>query len=705
MKMKNKLTTLLLFKTNLLILSLYTIAFYLIDKPIYLTIPLGISLILLFGINSAYIFQKILKRFFTKWEFLSISLFFIFTLLPFLLLIENFILGEIYTWLPFLNIFLSFIPICFFAYKNKTEVFLSLNISKDIFKSPFLWVFLFSSAIVSIVIFAYPHLPDKDPYTWIFRLEKIFENKNIIGESSRSLFPLFTFNFINILGINIFIFFKYILPFLFLSALFPAWLIAKNFKSKLKQTAFLLTIFAAPNTILYSLTAMPQIIFIYLLFFFIFFLAYSFIKKDNLFYYLAGVMATCSVLYHEAAIIVFAIWFFATIYKERKFLFKNKTQTFLIILILISNFHFIQKYTSFAFKWIRRIFIYIFEKPTLNYLFPAKYTNIDGSLMGWETFGGTIKYYGFYIGPLILGFIILLFVINKKGVFRDTFSLIRKNISLIILFLSFLVFFLISEILPRFPGISMLPDRSWVFGGILFILFIFSIFHLDEKNKFIKKYHYYILILFIFIGIIGALYINNSKKYLATKAELESANWIKNNLPKNRTFFSTGKTNILRYHADSNTIGVPSNFYFDENQGIETILDPPENRDLNKFEEYVSNIEKEVENTRERIPKLKSENSQKKFLDNFSKKIIEHSNNFSNSLKEISLVKEKEKDKNLYIYYSEINPKNPYAQRSYSVESWGVNPQDTEIIFDQYPDKFQKIYEDKENKIMIWKIL
>jgi hypothetical protein len=411
------------------------------------------------------------------------------------------------------------------------------------------------------------------------------------------------------------------------------------------------------------------------------------------------------VLYHEAAIIVFAIWFFATTYKERKFLFKNKTQTFLIILILISNFHFIQKYTSFAFKWINRIFIYIFEKPTFNYLFPAKYTNIDGSIMGWETFGGTIKYYGFYVGPLIFGFLILLLIINKKGIFKDAVNLIRKNINLIILFFSFLVFFSISEILPRFPGISMLPDRSWVFGGILFILFIFSIFYLDEKNKFIKKYHYYILIIFILIGIIGALYINNSKKYLATKAELESAEWIKNNLPEDRIFFSTGKANILKYHANSDVLGVSSNFYFDENQDLETIFNLPEKQDFNKLEEYVINLEKEIESVKKGILKLKSENSQKIFLDNFSKKIIEHSNIFSDSLKENSLVEERERDENLYIYYSEINPKNPYAQRSYYVESWGVIPQDTEIILDNHPNKFKRIYEDKENKIIIWKVL
>ena len=59
------------------------------------------------------------------------------------------------------------------------------------------------------------------------------------------------------------------------------------------------------------------------------------------------------------------------------------------------------------------------------------------------------------------------FYIYKRNIgFKDIIRRYFYYKELAVILMSFLAFFAIAEILPRFPGIAMLPDRAWIFTGI-----------------------------------------------------------------------------------------------------------------------------------------------------------------------------------------------------------------------------------------------
>src|SRR3989338_8727026 len=54
-----------------------------------------------------------------------------------------------------------------------------------------------------------------------------------------------------------------------------------------------------------------------------------------------------------------------------------------------------------------------------------------------------------------------------------------------------------------------------------------------------------------------------------------------------------------------------------------------------------------------------------------------------------------------YIYYASPSEKNPYVDRPYMKK---FENKEDQIIFNQYPERFEKIYSDEINHIYLWKI-
>lgn len=701
-------------KLDLALLVAYFLFRYFIISPEFIVNFLGIALFFTFGINAALLIQLAFKKKFDFFEFLSIAALSSLVIFPTLLIFENALLHIAYDWLPIANIIsITLLIISLYAFsKNKSAFEVDIDIEKRASYYVFSCFAIIAAIIISLVIFSYPQLPDLDPYTWLLRYKNQFNNNVLPDISARPLFSALIFIFSRLAKIEIFSILKYVLPYLFISVLLPIWLVARNYPSKLKRVIFLTLAFAAPNTVLYSLEAMPQMPFIFLSFYFSFFLLYSYLKRDDFYFYLAGITAMGAILYHEAAIIIFLIWLIVALYINRKKIFFNKTQLVLITLLIISSHSIIQNYVAFSYRWISRILSILVYNPKINVLFPSKYINVDGNSMGWQGLSGITKYYAFYAGPMVFGilFIFILLHLKKEGlgkfIFRKTFN----NPSLLVLFLSFLTFFSIAEILPRFPGIAMLPDRAWIFAGIFFSLFIFLIFEYDKEKPILKKLAYVFLLLMFITSLGGALYTNNLKKYLITTGDMKSAQWIKANLPKDRVFFSTGKKNVLEYYAQSKIISVPSKFYFDSSvdNSIETInyyAKMPSYSEAS-YKEYIGNINSEIRKAASRLTKSRTENTELELYQGLAQKNKDLSENFLHSLEGGDVNKKKIKQNDLYIFYSEMSKNNPYANRPYKNEIWGIKrPAGSEIIFDKYPERFEKIYEDKENGVMIWKIL
>jgi hypothetical protein len=433
-------------------------------------------------------------------------------------------------------------------------------------------------------------------------------------------------------------------------------MVARNFKDFKKQLLFLLFVFASPVLILYAQTPMPQALLITLSYFFLFFLFHATQKNDDFFLYSAGVTIFLSFFYHQAGIIIFLVWLFAVIFTKRTFIFSNKKVLFSIIFIATFGMLYFEKMWQFLSSWVLRIIPQFFASNNLNLFYPAYYINTDRKLMGWGSMSGVLKFYAFHMGPL-LGIILALslgLLISNKN-FRSFFAeKMRKNIAIFIISMTFLLFFTIAEIFPRFPNISLLPDRAWVFCGIFAFVFLYVILLFVKK---IPNWIMGVFILLLLVDISGAMYINYLKKYLITPAQLESAKWIENELPQNRIFLSSGHKNLLPVHANTPLARIPLNYC---------------SKDIQDFE----------------IPKK-------------TELAIIYPPSYSSAL--ISSIS---KEKTLYIYYSRQHPKNPYYDRPYEMSTWGAKPcPDGKFLFDLYPDKFKRVYSTGDEEVIIWELL
>lgn len=639
---------------------------------------IGGVLFLIFGtgMSLTLILQWLFKRKFDIWEFVSLSLITGLIFPPLILQLEFSLLKSIDYWYPLANSLALWCIAGTLLYFGKASI-PSLSSRELSIKHPLAITLFFGVVLILIQVLSFQTLPDLDPYAWLFKYVYQFAN-HLLDYSNRPLFGSFTYIATALTGIGIFDFFKYLLPFFFLLTLFPAWMVARNFPEKSKQWLFLLFVFVSPNVILYSGTAMPQVPLIIISYFFIFFLLYSTIKQDDFFLYTAGASMFLAFFYHEAASLMFIAWIIPVIIIKSRLLLSNKIALFFMVTILLINLKWLQLIYNFAIHWIRDIIPHFFSINNINLLYPAQYSNVDNHAMGWNFLSGVIKFYSYYVGPIV-GLVLILFVLflfQKK--FRAyLFEQIKNNVSLFISLLAFTIFFTIAEIFPRYPGIALLPDRAWIFCGILSYLFLYLILRYVQQ---ITLRVMAIFILFFAIGISGTLYINYLKRYLISPMQLQSAEWIKSNLPKNRVFLSYGYKALLPVNAESPLVKIPASLYC--------------NKDILEFQNLFNDLNR-PENNKDVIINPLS------FPTQISAPIPNGDIFRFNPIPSLN-------GRPLYIYYSQLNLKNPYRGRPYSMTSWGMEPcPDKKFLFDAYPEKFKRIYTTKNqlDEVIIWKML
>ncbi len=690
------------------------------------------------GIGVTLIIQALFKRNFDQWEFISLALLGGMVITPSILTAEFILLHKIYDWYPIANSLALWCAAGVLLFHNKTFLPAWPSFSKTIFKHPLFIVLIFGFIFTLIQVFLYQALPDLDPYKWLMKYTYQFANQQL-DYSERPFFGAMVFIGTRFTSISILAFFKYVVPFLFLSVLFPAWMVARNFTEKSKQWIFLLFVFTSPLIILYAETPMPQFMLIVLSYFFVFFLLYSFEKNNDFWLYSAGASIFLSFFYHQAGIIIFIIWAIAIIIAKRALIFSDKKTFFLIAFIIASNISFFEKMRQFLSSWISIVIAHIFLPNSLNLLYPAYYTNVDRNAMGWGSLSGVLKFYAFNMGPLVGGLLALfLIIIIFNPAFRSFFrKIVFKNYAILIAIVTFVLFFTIAEILPRYPNISLLPDRAWIFSGVFSFVFIFIILRFIKT---ISRRSMFVFISFLIISISGALYVNYLKYYLITPAQWNSADWIETHLPENRIFLSYGHKTLLPFYADTTLIKIPSQIYCDNDiQNFQnTLKGNTTQSSLMKiyYDPFLKSIKTATDNASKfYFDTMKTDNEKYANAVSTNDTMINQITGIQKTLREktktttifplsripvlfspipIEDVYEQTvfnsevspENKSFFVYYSRQSDKNPYRDRPYEILNWGIDPcPDGKFLFDLYPDKFKRIYSTNDDEVIIWQLL
>ncbi len=656
------------------------------------------------GQNLAALIEKLSKKNFSLIEKLTVIMTVALIVPP---LLTSFLGNQFASWLPIIPytiaastwfIATKFSPFFWEEYRYE-------NISSHLIPA-----LIIAILIVSMFVFqltnAYYALPDLDPYYWLQQFQNKFQTiAQISLQNHRPLFFSFGYFFVEIAGVDAYAFFKYVIPLLFLGILLPATLIVSRARSLWEALFLYLLPFASASFLLYSTSSLPQSIANLLILFALYSMLYAVFSQQSFFYFLSGYLLVGSVFYHEMGLLLFLPWIcilFFTHYQKISFFIRREwLTTTLLAIIGILLFGIINPYISFLTVWVQKIIRIIFELQP-NLAFPATYINIDGNAVGWGDTWGVIRYYAFYFGPLatlILSFFLWRILFSSE-LTRDTWKAtdwLKKN-TILYFVVTTLLFFSLAEFFPRFFNVSLLPERALGFFACL-LIFSFGYHLLQTSQK--KFFSYLILLTTIGINIGAALYINSVKQYLITANQINSAEWIRGSLPKEKVIITGTNVNLLRFHAQA---GVVIN-----------INDPSFYTDLRVFEKSLSQIPSRDERYQKNYSDLLNEVHQEiSSLENLNidlnmesiqtvlPKVIYHIQSF---LDEYSIKNGRlglEKYPPLYIYYSKESPKNPYTNRPYTKRK--INDQ-TKLIFDQFPERFERVYSLPENEIVIWKVI
>lgn len=656
------------------------------------------------AINATAILSRITRKTLDTTEFFSVAAVISILFVPFLVSIEADALHILSPHLPIINAVSSFLLFAFlFRFPRKdpgSEIGLFEEKNARLVQASFVASIVIVASSIFAIVAAYYPLPDLDPYYWVALFQDQFA-KGIISSlsSSRPLFSSLAYLFNQSAGVDLYSFFKYLLPFFALFPLLPAMLIARRFTRAIEQISIFLLPLANASFFLYSTLPIPQAIFNSLLATAILFSLHSLLSGKKIFFHIAGVILFVGFFYHEMAAIPFVAWLLSFLFFERKrivhFAETNKLAAGLVIVLILSYLPLIAPIFSFVADWSGKLSgLIATSRP--NFAFPAEYVNIDGNSAGWQGAAGVIRYYAFYFGPAALIALVLSSLVLRNPGIR---ALLRREETLFLL-MSAGAFLLMSDIFPRLFSIALLPERALGFVSLFLLSLIPIIFlALHERKERISRFIPALLLLAFLINLGAALYINDLKKYLITPSQLVSAEWIKGQLPEDRVIFSVGNSRLIRLHANST---------------VAEVDDPAFYSDKDTLEQYVQSYAPETPDhtrmIRERLLTISDtladlSNKQTTDESDFLPSLQKESGNLveiTHLIEETKKNAEKNSDSKYYIYYAAPSEKNPYINRPYMPK-----PVEGELsfIFDRYPERFRMIYSDTKNEIYIWEIL
>lgn len=548
-------------------------------------------------------------------------------------------------------------------------------------------------------------LAEKDSYGWLLKYEDNLRYDTI--NDYRQLFSSLLISIHHLTGLELFDIFKYLMPFSFLIAFIPLWLVARNLKNKFSQFLILLAPLGSATLILQMEGTRPQIM---AMFFLYFSLGLAMLAKkegnQNFAMVAVGFLALTGSLFHRVFVIFFLIWVIALIYNYWRIFLQNKVR-FLVLAVLAIPW--LEKLEAknmvlMALGSLKEIFGKIFIHPQFNFQFPAHYVNIDGIQMGWNNLAGVAKYYAFYAGPF---WIFLIFLIAVLLIFSSKFRKFIKNILMkkefVFVYLLILFFLFIAEFLPRIGSIAYLPDRAWVFLGILLILPLYFLLDYLEKEMPAKISVNFICVMSVFlaVSIFGGIYVKSSMKNIVPNYKMDSFEWIKNNIESESLLFSAGYTSALKYHSGMDVLPMKKDVF--ESGGISKLVSILNMGDKVQFDRalYKTNLNQLMK----KADSIKNILTKEEFsyidLSKETKNIIGEAKNLISQINSSTIF---DLNKPVYIYFAKDSQDNPYKVRVDSTGGYysGIDNDDIDLLY-RHPEYFEKVYD--TGNVMIWKFL
>lgn len=656
------------------------------------------------GLNLTLLVEKWTNQNFDIFERLTIIALFSFTVPPLLLLGEYTLFHTLSPSFPLFNTATTFLL---------ASIFCPFQIEKGntrdnhLFREytlPFLFAALIFLLIIGATVSAYYPLPDSDPYYWFTKIQdEIITGHFPEGGSYRPLLSYLAYPFVTTAHVDLYAFFKYIMPCLILLTIFPASLISKLISHTFERFIFLLLPLSSASSIIYFLLPIPQALINIIITFFIFLSLHALFTKNHFFSLLAGTTLLAGYFYHDISLLFFFPWLLCAIIIWRKQIWegmvKHKFFTFIVLLATLPYIHALSPVFNFFKNWLIRI-VSTMHHWEPNFSFPLAYVNVDGKAVGWGDWIGVIKYYLFYGGPILLTttllFLLIIFSSNRRKQLLEANPSHWEITSLLILFFTF---FSLAEILPRFFGIALLPERALSFVGLISTCIIPLVYILIPLCW--RQYITWFIFIALIVNVGGALYINSLKKDLISPMRIASMQWIKNSLPENRIIIVQNNLTIMKTFSQTESIlEIPHHDLYTDitvfNELLEQISTPSLSRLHTKYREYLDEGDRQFDTLQSLDPRIPQD------IPVIKTKLEQFTNNTSNLLREFpsDTLRERALHSNaIYIYYARQEDDSLYSSRPYYQGQENIRA----FAFDT-DKRFEKIYNDTENQIFIWKL-